>query len=130
MLRISCGTDNLGNTYLLDRLITTKYPLGVVLMEVAHQCHRKGLTLRADWVPRLENQEADDLTNMEFKSFDPMKRINVRLEDLNFGVLNDLFKVGDDYLVELEKVKAQKRAQVEVKRRRLAGDSLRERDPW
>ena len=130
LLRISCGTDNLGNTYLLDRLITTKYPLGVVLMEVAHQCHRKGLTLRADWVPRLENQEADDLTNMEFKSFDPKKRINVRLEDLKFGVLNDLFKVGDDYLVELEKVKAQKRAQVEVKRRRLAGDSLRERDPW
>ena len=130
LLRISCGTDNLGNTYLLDRLITTKYPLGVVLMEVAHQCHRKGLSLRADWVPRLENQEADDLTNMEFKSFNPSKRIDVRLEDLQFGVLNDLFKVGDDYVGELEELKAQKRAQVEGKRRRLAGDSLRERDPW
>ena len=80
LLRISCGTDNLGNTYLLDRLITTKYPLGVVLMEVAHQCHRKGLSLRADWVPRLENQEADDLTNLEFKCFSPQNRLDVQLE--------------------------------------------------
>ena len=28
-IAVSCGTDNLGNTYLLDRGITTKYPLGV-----------------------------------------------------------------------------------------------------
>ena len=115
---------------MLDRLITTKYPLGVVLMEVAHQCHRKGLSLRADWVPRLENQEADDLTNMEFKSFDPKKRIEVRLEELKFGVLNELFQVGDDYLIELDKLKAMKVAQVEGKKKRLAGESLRERDPW
>ena len=130
LLRVSCGTDNLGNTYLLDRLITTKYPLGVVLMEVAHQCHRKGLSLRADWVPRLENQEADDLTNMEFKSFDPKKRIDVRLEELKFGVLNELFRVGDDYMIELDKLKALKATQVEGKKKRLAGESLRERDPW
>ena len=31
-ISVSCGTDNLGNTFLLDRGITTKYPLGVVLM--------------------------------------------------------------------------------------------------
>ena len=37
LLTLSCGTDDLGNTFLLDRLLTTKYPLGVILMEVAHQ---------------------------------------------------------------------------------------------
>ena len=41
LLILSCGTDNLDNTYVLDRLLTTKYPLGVVLMEVAHQCRRR-----------------------------------------------------------------------------------------
>ena len=30
-----CGTDNQGNTFLVDKLMTTKYPLGVVLMELA-----------------------------------------------------------------------------------------------
>ena len=131
LLRISCGTDNLGNTYLLDRLITTKYPLGVVLMEVAHQCRVRGLSLRADWVPRQENQEADDLTNMEFKSFDAKHRLDVNLEELNFGVLRDLFQVGDSYVQELEAIKALKStSQKEGKRRKLAAESLRAREPW
>ena len=132
LLTLSCGTDNLGNTFLLDRLLTTKYPLGVVLMEVVHQCRRRGLALRANWVPRLENQEADDLTNMEFKSFDPKKRLDVDLERLEFGVLQDLFNVGDAYVSELADLKSKSKATVErvEKRRKLAGDSLRERDPW
>ena len=86
LLTLSCATDNLGNTFLFDRLLTTKYPPGVILMEVAHQCQRKGLALRANWVPRLENQEADDLTNLEFKRFDVKKRLIVDLEQLDFGV--------------------------------------------
>ena len=130
-IRVSCGTDNLGNTFLLDRMITTKYPLGVVLMEVSYQCRMRGLSLRADWVPRLENQEADDLTNMEFKSFDPAKRLDVRLEDLEFGVLKHLFDVGDSYLAEIEHLKSLATIQTKAgRKRKLAGDSLRERDPW
>ena len=123
----------MGNTYLLDRLLTTKYPLGVVLMEVAHQSRRKGLALRANGVPRLENQEADDLTNLEFKSFDASRRIDVDLEKLEFGVLKQLFEVGDSYVTELDELKAQAKTQkVERagRKRKLAGDSLRERDPW
>ena len=101
------------------------------MMEVSYQCRLRGLSLRADWVPRLENQEADDLTNMEFKSFDPAKRLDVRLEDLEFGVLKRLFDVGDNYLAEIEHLKSL--ASVETKagrKRKLAGESLRERDPW
>ena len=106
-ITVSCGTDNLGNTYLLDRAITTTSPLGVALMEVAHQCRRRGLHLRADWIPRLENQEADDLTNMEFKSFDVKRRIWVGLDYLEFGVMRKLFDVGDVYLEELDRLKAE-----------------------
>ena len=29
LLTLSCGTDNQSNTYLLDKLLTTKYPLSV-----------------------------------------------------------------------------------------------------
>ena len=66
---LTCGTDNQGNTYLLDKLLTTKYPLGVVLMELATQLGRRAVTLRADWLPRLQNEEADALTNMDFRHF-------------------------------------------------------------
>ena len=130
---LSCGTDNLGNTFLLDRLLTTKYPLGVVLMEVAHQCRRRGLALRANWVPRLENQEADDLTNLEFKSFDESKRLDVDLDRLDFGVMRELFEVGDNYLQELDALKEEAKKVKEVrgtKRRKKAGDSIRDREPW
>ena len=133
LLTCSCGTDNLGNTYIMDRLMTTKYPLCVVLMEVAHQCRRRGLCLRADWVPRLENQEADDLTNLDFKAFDPTKRLDVDLDKLGFGVLNDLFALGDQYVLDLADLKAQAALAKEsssAKKRKPAGEPLRARDPW
>ena len=63
VLSLSCGTDNQGNAHLLDRMLTTKYCLGVVLMELAHQMRVRRLVLRAKWLPRLENEEADALTN-------------------------------------------------------------------
>ena len=131
LLTLSCGTDNLGNTYLLDRLLTTCYPLGVVLMEVAYQCRTRGLCLRANWVPRLENQEADDLTNMDFKSFDPKLELKVGLEDLKFGVMQELFAEGDNYVLELAALKAEAaKDKGGTKKRKLAGDSLRSKDPW
>ena len=105
VVAVSCGTDNLGNTFLLDRGLTTKYPLGVILMEVAHQCRRRGLALRANWILRLENQGAGDLTNLEFKSLDAKNRIQVDLDKLEFGVLRDLFEVGDAYVQEIDDLK-------------------------
>lgn len=97
--------SNLSNTFLFDGLLTTKYPLGVVLMEVAHQCRKRRVSLRASWVPRLENQEADDLTNLEFKSFDPKFRMEVNLESRPCGVLRELFGVGGRYFTELGDLK-------------------------
>ena len=92
--------------------------------------HRR-VELRVQVVNAAENQEADDLTNLEFKSFDMNRRLDVRLEDLEFGVLQDLFDVGDDYIKELELIKAQKAAgPKEGKRRKIADESLRGRDPW
>ena len=84
-------------------------------------------------MPRLENEEADDLTNLEFKSFDSKKRLNVDLERLDFGELRQLFDVGDLYVKELDELKAQAKARAgerEGRKRKLAGESLRERDDW
>ena len=140
-MTLSCGTDNQGNSYLLDRMLTTKYPLGVVLMELAHQMRLRRLVLRAKWLPRLQNEEADALTNLDFRHFDPKKRIPVEIDDLKFGVLNELFKEGENYIAELEKARARQKALAEKpaasgkgegrkKRLKRAGDTLRERDPW
>ena len=143
-IALTCGTDNQGNMYLMDKLLTTKYPLGVVLMELATQLSRRRATLRADWIPRLQNEEADALTNWDFRHFDAKKRVDVKLEELKFLVLNDLFSVGEDYLTELNDLKdkgkisrAASRDQLKRKHQSKSerdwgrkGRTLRERDPW
>ena len=117
--------------------MTTRYPLGVVLMELAHQMKRRHLLLRARWLPRLQNQEADDLTNDEFRHFDPAKRIHVNLEDLKFELMNSLFAAGDEYEQELAAARARAKAtgssSQEGKHSALGGPKrkcLRETDPW
>ena len=136
LITMSCSTDNQGNSFLLDRLMTTRYPLGVILMQLAHEMRKRRMLLRARWVPRLQNQEADDLTNDEFRHFDLAKRIPVDLKDLGFQIMTDLFGVGDAYVEALDKERAELKAKAqsrsvktsekESKRRR----PLRESDPW
>ena len=134
---MSCSTDNQGNSYLLDRMMTTRYPLGVILMELAHQMKRRHVLLRARWLPRLQNQEADDLTNYEYRHFDPAKRINIELADLNFALMDSLFKAGDEYEAELASARAIAKAAKEAgpiaKLSALGGrkrGGLKESDPW
>ena len=138
LITMTCSTDNQGNSFLLDRLLTTRYPLGVILMELAHQMKLRRMLLRARWVPRLQNQEADDLTNDEFRHFDPKKRIRVELKDLKFRIMEQLFAVGDDYIKALESTRnSEKRKAERVKEGGIANSSgprkgkpLRETDPW
>ena len=137
LISLTCSTDNQGNSYLLDRLMTTRYPLGVVLMELAHQMKRRHMLLRARWLPRLQNQEADDLTNDEFRHFDAAKRIPVELKDLGFDLMNSLFEAGDDYEAELSRARARAKmagsSGQDGKYSALGGPkrkSLKESDPW
>ena len=138
LVSLTCSTDNQGNSFLLDRLLTTKYPLGIVLMELAHQMKRRRLLLRARWLPRLHTQEADDLTNDEFRHFDKEKRIPVDLAKLDFRVMNELFKVGDAYLEELEAHRAAAKRKAEAAGRTALAEDRKDKrrkplcvtDPW
>mgnify|MGYP003333509867 CR=1 FL=1 len=133
---LTCGTDNQGNSYLLDKLMTTKFPLGVVLMELACQLGLRRACLHARWLPRLQNEEADALTNGEYHHFDERKRIRVDLGELKFIVMNALFAEGEEYVKELEVLKLRSKEAKSSPTRRTPsgrpakGPTLRERDPW
>ena len=107
-------------------------------MELAHQMKRRRMLLRARWVPRLQNQEADDLTNDEFRHFDPKKRIKVELADLKFQIMDRLFEVGDSYIKDLEAARASEKRKADKKSggvdldkpRRKQEKPLREKEPW
>ena len=55
-------------------------------------------SLRAYRIPRLEYQEADDLSNFVFSVFEPRYRLVLNLEDLKFDATQDLFAEGVDFL--------------------------------
>ena len=105
-------------------------------MELAVQIGLRNATLRANWLPRLQNEEADALTNSDFRHFDSSKRVEVDLDQLNFVILNDLFAEGDAYTAELAALKLQEKERKAsaagklppAKRRK--GEALREKDPW
>ena len=86
---------------MLNKIMTTKFPLGVVLMELACQLGLRRACLHARCLPRLQNEEADALTNGEFHHFDMNKRVSVDLEKLEFRVMNELFAEGESYVEEL-----------------------------
>ena len=65
----SAGTDNLGNSHVVTRCMTTKFPLCAFNMELAAQLQSRGSELHLHWLPRLQNEQADQLTNGDFTGF-------------------------------------------------------------
>ena len=131
MVTVGCATDKQGNHYLLDRRMTTKYSLGVISIELAHQLSARRTALRAERVPRLQNEEADALSNIDFRA---ENRIDVFVKDIRFDVLGRLLKSGEVYFAKVEAAKIaykQQRAQEHKgsARRQRKGEGLRKTDP-
>ena len=122
------ATDNQGNESVVHRGLTTKYPLCLVFMEVAAQLEDLNAELDLCWRRRDSNQEADDLTNAEFKSFNPERRVHPNISRENWLVMSWL---QDEAALLYKRLDEEKAAGPPVpKRRRKGGAGLRVRDPW
>ena len=131
-LVITGATDNGGNPSVLPRMMTNKFPLVVILAELAEQLREEELDLDLFWVPREQNVEADALTNSCFEEFDVTRRIQVDPLALTWKVLPELLKVAEELYRKVSKAKEERTAD-----KRKDGHScskgqkrLRERDPW
>jgi hypothetical protein len=133
VMSLSASTDNLGNTYVLNHFMSCKYPLSIVVMELAVQLKRLGLEMDLKWIPRGQNSEADSLTNSEFMGFDSSKRIIVEFEDLKFEVMDKLMAKAADLDDEIKLAKSSKEAKgdrpTESMHKRKRGQTRWE-DPW
>ncbi|CAE7822629.1 unnamed protein product [Symbiodinium necroappetens] len=127
-IRCSAGTDNLGNTHVVARLLTTSFPLCAFLMELATQLQRLGTELHLDWLPRLQNREADALTNGDFAGFSESRRRRFNLQDFEGIVLREMLGEGLDLYEDIRECRAAKRWKRESKL--PAAESLRQKDPW
>ena len=139
VVTLSAGTDNKSNGFALDKLMSTKYPLGLVLMEFSEALSVRKDALQLNWRPREENQPADDLTNSDFSKFDPTLRIPVTvtkeaINDYKFAVLPQMMEAAEKLHDQIQQtklktgmVKAQA-AKKGIKKARLK--AFRERNRW
>ena len=62
-------TDNQGNESLINKNMTSKFPLYIVLLELTEQLKSKNVAIDLRWQPREKNVAADNLTNGKFEEF-------------------------------------------------------------
>ena len=104
-------------------------------MELSAQLDLRGIELDLQWVPRWQNQEADDLTNERFDDFDERRRINVQFEQLEFMVMGKLLEKAGELDSELRLHKTSKEAKQAMEsasgeKVRSKKGQLRWQDPW
>ena len=135
LLTMSGTTDNRGNSHVVARLLTTKFPLVAVLMQVAHTMHVKGMALHLNWAPRDQNTEADELANLTTHRFCPDKRVHPKPP---LEVMKELIMHGTSLYegIKATKVERQlkaisKRNAKDIKAKKKPKElKLKARDPW
>jgi len=126
-------TDNRGNSFALTRLMSTKYPLCLLVMELAVALEERGLALTAEWAPREWNAEADAITNSRFDGFSEELRVPFDMASFPWRVLRGLLRDGRQFYLDAQAARAAASAGTLAgtsKRRKVKRAPLKERDPW
>ena len=131
-ISVSGSTDNAGNACVVSRLMSSKFPLVVVLAELACQLRSRRMDLCLDWIPRDQNEAADALSNSEFAEFDEAKRIHLDVTKIEWQVLEEYMLRADALYAETKAYAAQRaQAPAAARRGRKKGAKpLRQTDPW
>jgi len=125
-------TDNRGNSYALTRLMSTKYPLCLLVMELAVALEERGLALTAEWAPREWNSEADAITNSRFEGFAEANRVPFDMRSFPWRVLPGLLSDGRQFYQDAQIARAAARLRPAAAGKRRGGkrQSLKGTDPW
>ena len=117
---------------MLTKLMSSKFPLVVVLAEVCAQLRRRGMDLQLEWVPREENDAADALTNYDFGEFSEELRVPVNVEEMPFQVLSEYLKASEALYQEVQALKQERKKGLpgKIARKAIGAKKLRETAPW
>ena len=131
---ITGSTDNRGNSFIVRKLASTKWPIVALLIELSEQLRARKALLDLQWVPRGENTEADELTNQDYHSFDEADRINVCFKELQWRALPEILQVSgelyNDVCRQREERKSGKAVPMVKRRKGPALGKLKWKDPW
>ena len=88
-------TDNRGNGALLDKLVSSKYPLSALLVDFGEQLRRSGVRPDVRWAPGEVNREADRLANGDSSGFNPAPRLRVLPPAGGWILLDEALVLGE-----------------------------------
>ena len=128
------GTDNQSNTFATRKLLSTKFPLTILIMELSEQLRTRNSALSLRWEPREQNQAADDLTNLDLSKFDEKHGIPLEPAKFNFLVLGELNQAAGALYEDLLKEKENKLSPGSIHEsatpKRKVTERLKWKDPW
>ena len=132
-LVLSGFTDNASNSYLIDKYLSVKFPVSMVLMELSRQLGAMGAELQLHWIPREQNEESDDLSKGRLDAFNPKLRLEARFESMPWMVIPKLV----DHAMEFDKEIQLKKSSSTTATTSKAGsgrtppeERLRLKQPW
>ena len=128
-ITLSGTTDNLGNTFSVAKLMSSKFPAVVILAELAEQLRSRDMERDLAWAPRDQNEEADALTNLHFSEFDPALRVVVDPADIQWLIMNRMMDVAEDLYKQVKAQQAAPKVYVAVKGKKKK-KKFRENNPW
>ena len=136
-VQVTGFTDSQVSAAVVDKGMTTSFPLCVVAMELSAQLESRKLRLKLHWSPREVNVEADNLTNKIFSGFTEEKRLEVDWTRMPWLVLDDAMRSGLNFYDEAKRMKEVKRivgsslqSGASKTRKKRKGTALRDTDPW
>ena len=110
--------------------MSSKFPLVVILSDIAVQLRARSMVLNLGWAPRDQHEEADALTNGEFAQFDGGRRIEVDVGKVGWLVLPRMLEVSENIYSEVQRKKADRGHSPARAPATQQSKSLRQRDPW
>ena len=122
-------TDSQVSAAVVARGMSTTYPLCCVAMELAAQLEERGLELDLAWTPRDLNAEADRLADGDYSGFSANMRRGGSLSEVPWLVLPGLLRMGGAFY-EAAGVRQEHARPSGQKKRTLAGERLKDREPW
>ena len=69
----------------------------IILMDYLNCCEELGIRCELDWRPHETNVEADEITNENFTSFDPKRRIFLEWENISLPMVELLMSSSEAF---------------------------------
>lgn len=98
-------------------------------MELSKQLELYDLDLHLSWIPREQNEPADDLSKGRFGDFTPENRLEVNMDELNYLVLPRLLKAAMEFDEEIKLKKTSKQKSTTADKA-APEERLRLTQPW